>query len=69
MHPMSVAALEQQLLAGNWLHIEDQREKPGDPRMEANLARRRQIDVKIEQALEPVFGVAPDSFNRESLLR
>ena len=66
---MAVAALKQQLLAGDRLGVEHQRQEARNPRVQADLARRRQVDVEVEQAFEPVRRRLPDSFRRDLLLR
>ena len=52
--PMAVASLEQKLLAGDRPGVKHQGQEPGDTRVEANLPRRGQVDVQVEQAFEPV---------------
>ena len=54
MDAMTVAPLEQQLLEGDRVRVEHQGQEAGDAGVEADLPRGFQIDVEIEQALEPV---------------
>jgi hypothetical protein len=68
VNAVPVASLEQQLLAGDWLRIEDQRQEACDARMQADFPRRFQIDVQIEQALEPIRRL-PDSRRLDLPLR
>ena len=58
MDAMAVAALEQKLLAGDGLGVEYQGQEAGDPRMEANVSRRGQVDVEVEQAFETIGRIA-----------
>src|SRR5436190_12878974 len=54
MNRVLVAPLEQELLKGDRLRVEQQLQKPQNGRMKANLSRGLEIDVQVEHALEPV---------------
>ena len=54
MPPVAVALLEQKLLEGERLCLEDQRQEAGDARMEADLPRALQVYIQIEDAVVAV---------------